>query len=63
VRTSHEAFQKALGSLENRICGKLERTEEQRVAIRKQHAPQLARLSLETTSMCDLVRFGLFTLG
>ncbi|CAB3383224.1 Hypothetical predicted protein [Cloeon dipterum] len=63
IRTSHEAFQKALSSLENRICGKLERTEEQRVAIRKQHAPQLARLLLETTSMSDLVRYGMPRLG
>ncbi|XP_059488891.1 dual serine/threonine and tyrosine protein kinase-like [Neocloeon triangulifer] len=63
VRCSHDSFQKALCALENRICGKLERTEEQRVAIRKHHAPQLARLSLETTSMCDLVRYGMPRLG
>ncbi|KAF4525187.1 hypothetical protein B566_EDAN008292, partial [Ephemera danica] len=63
VRSSHEAFQEALRSLENRLCGRLERTEEQRVAIRKHHAPRLARLALESTSMCDMVRYGMPNLG
>ena len=61
MRSSHEAFQEALRSLENRLSGRLERTEEQRVAIRKLHAPRLARLALESTSMCDMVRYGKFT--
>lgn len=58
VRQSHEAFQAALRSLENHYSGKLERTEEQRIAIRKYHAPRLAKLALESTSMSDMVRFG-----
>ncbi|XP_024946197.1 dual serine/threonine and tyrosine protein kinase isoform X2 [Cephus cinctus] len=59
VKSSHDTFQTALRSLENHYSGKLERTEEQRVAIRKYHAPRMAKLALESTSMSDLVRFGI----
>ncbi|XP_033219162.1 dual serine/threonine and tyrosine protein kinase-like isoform X2 [Belonocnema kinseyi] len=59
VKSSHDTFQTALKSLENHYSGKLERTEEQRVAIRKYHAPRLAKLALESTSMCDMVRYGI----
>lgn len=46
-------------SLENQLSGKLEQTEEQRITIRKQHAPRFARLALESTSLCDVVRYGM----
>ncbi|KAG7188873.1 hypothetical protein KM043_008479 [Ampulex compressa] len=59
LKSSHDAFQAALRSLENYYSGKLERTEEQRVAIRKFHAPRLAKLALESTSMMDAVRYGI----
>ncbi|KAJ8683893.1 hypothetical protein QAD02_019685 [Eretmocerus hayati] len=59
VKASHETFQSALRSLENHYSGKLERTEEQRIAIRKYHAPRLAKLALESTSMSDMVRYGI----
>ncbi|XP_039310782.1 dual serine/threonine and tyrosine protein kinase isoform X2 [Solenopsis invicta] len=59
LKSSHDAFQTALKSLENYYSGKLERTEEQRVAIRKYHAPKLAKLALESTSMMDAIRFGI----
>ncbi|XP_008544863.1 dual serine/threonine and tyrosine protein kinase isoform X1 [Microplitis demolitor] len=59
IKASHDAFHAALRSLENHYSGKLERTEEQRVAIRKIHAPRLAKLALEATSMSDLVRYGI----
>ncbi|KAJ4441032.1 hypothetical protein ANN_10881, partial [Periplaneta americana] len=58
VRSSHESFQSALRSLESHYSGRLERTEEQRIAIRKYHTPRLARLALESTSMCDMIRYG-----
>lgn len=58
IKSSHDAFHAALRSLENHHSGKLERTEEQKVAIRKIHAPRLAKLALESTSMSDIVRFG-----
>ncbi|CAL7950521.1 unnamed protein product [Xylocopa violacea] len=59
LRSSHDSFQAALRSLENYYSGKLERTEEQRIAIRKYHAPRLAKLALESTSMTDAVRYGI----
>ncbi|CAB0032437.1 unnamed protein product [Trichogramma brassicae] len=59
VKASHDTFQQALRSLENHYSGKLERTEEQRVAIRKYHAPRIAKLALESTSMSDMVRYGI----
>nr|CAD7571243.1 unnamed protein product [Timema californicum] len=63
VRSSHEAFQAAMHSLESHYTGHLVRTEEQRVAIRKLHAPRLARLSLESTSLSDMVQYGMPQLG
>ncbi|XP_014214699.1 dual serine/threonine and tyrosine protein kinase-like [Copidosoma floridanum] len=59
VKASHDTFQSALRSLENHYSGKLERTEEQRIAIRKYHAPRLAKLALESTSMSHMVRYGI----
>ncbi|XP_014474429.1 PREDICTED: dual serine/threonine and tyrosine protein kinase isoform X2 [Dinoponera quadriceps] len=58
LKSSHDTFQDAMDSLENYYSGNLERTEEQRVAIRKYHAPKLAKLALESMSMMDTVRFG-----
>ncbi|XP_076284659.1 receptor interacting protein kinase 5 isoform X1 [Lasioglossum baleicum] len=59
LNASHDSFQAALKSLGNYYSGKLERTEEQRIAIRKYHAPRMAKLALETTSMIDAVRYGM----
>lgn len=59
VKSSHEAFQSAIRSLENQLSGQLEQTEEQRITIRKKHAPRFARLALESTSLCDLLRWGM----
>ncbi|XP_054009693.1 dual serine/threonine and tyrosine protein kinase-like isoform X1 [Hylaeus anthracinus] len=59
LKASHDSFQAALRSLENYYSGKLERTEEQRIAIRMYHAPRLAKLALESTSMTDVVRYGI----
>lgn len=56
VKSSHEAFQSAMRSLENQLSGQLEQTEEQRIRIRKRHAPKFARLALESTSLCDYIR-------
>lgn len=46
-------------TLECHLSGKLEQTEEQRITIRKYYAPRLAKLALESTSMCDMVRWGM----
>lgn len=45
--------------LENQLSGQLEQTEEQRIIIRKQHAPRFARLALESTSLCDYIKWGM----
>ncbi|VEN57692.1 unnamed protein product [Callosobruchus maculatus] len=58
VKSSHEAFQQAIRSLDHQLSGQLEQTEEQRIAIRKKHAPRFARLALESTSLCDFIRYG-----
>ncbi|CAH1979314.1 unnamed protein product [Acanthoscelides obtectus] len=58
IKSSHEAFQQAIRSLDHQLSGQLEQTEEQRIAIRKKHAPRFARLALESTSLCDLFRYG-----
>ncbi|KAJ8942468.1 hypothetical protein NQ318_017761 [Aromia moschata] len=59
VKSSHEAFQSAMRSLEGQLTCQLEQTEEQRITIRKRHAPKFARLALESTSLCDLVKYGM----
>ncbi|XP_056645894.1 dual serine/threonine and tyrosine protein kinase-like isoform X1 [Diorhabda sublineata] len=59
VKSSHEAFLSAIRSLDHQLSDQLEQTEEQRIAIRKKHAPSFARLALESTSLCDLIRYGM----
>lgn len=59
VKSSHEAFQSAIRSLESQLSGQLEQTEEQRIIIRKKYAPKFAKLALESTSLCDLIQWGM----
>ncbi|XP_022915170.1 dual serine/threonine and tyrosine protein kinase-like isoform X1 [Onthophagus taurus] len=59
VKSSHEAFHSAMRLIENQLSGQLEETEEQRIDIRKRLAPKFARLALESTSLCDLIRWGM----
>ncbi|XP_060515912.1 dual serine/threonine and tyrosine protein kinase-like isoform X4 [Cylas formicarius] len=59
INSSHHAFQSAMRNLESQLSGQLVQTEEQRIAIRKKHAPRFARLALESTSLCDLVLWGM----
>lgn len=59
LKSAHDTFQSAMRSLENYYSGNLERTEEQRIAIRKYHAPRVAKLALESMSMMDTVRYGI----
>uniref|UniRef100_H3C946 Dual serine/threonine and tyrosine protein kinase n=1 Tax=Tetraodon nigroviridis TaxID=99883 RepID=H3C946_TETNG len=61
--SSHEAFAASLRQLEERHTGRLERTEDLWLRVRKDHAPRLARLSLESRSLRDVVLHGKPKLG
>nr|XP_006816396.1 PREDICTED: dual serine/threonine and tyrosine protein kinase-like [Saccoglossus kowalevskii] len=61
--SSHEAFNQSMNNLEAKHSGRLEKTEEQRMRVRKIHAPKLARLSLESTSMQDIILHGMPQMG
>lgn len=58
LKASHESFIVALRHLEAHHNERLERTGEQGFRLRKIHAPRLARLALETSSIIDFLRFG-----
>ncbi|KAH9381923.1 hypothetical protein HPB48_017303 [Haemaphysalis longicornis] len=63
LRASHEHFQAAMRQLEAVHSGRLERTETQRIKVRKLHAPRLARCALESTSLRDEILHGVPQLG
>ena len=58
LKHSHETFNVAMKQLEAKHSGRLERTEEQRLKVRKVHAPKVARLALESTSLKDYILYG-----
>ncbi|MED6291820.1 hypothetical protein CHARACLAT_027563 [Characodon lateralis] len=55
LNSSHEAFAASLRQLEEGHTGRLERTEDLWLRVRKDHAPRLARLSLESRSLRDVL--------
>ncbi|PIK55269.1 Dual serine/threonine and tyrosine protein kinase [Apostichopus japonicus] len=59
LQNSHESFLSSLRQLEVKHSGRLEKTEEKRMKVRKHHAPVLARLALESTSFKDKVLHGM----
>ncbi|XP_074600553.1 dual serine/threonine and tyrosine protein kinase-like [Brevipalpus obovatus] len=59
LRLSHEQFAAAMKHLESLHSGRLEKTEEQRVRVRKYFAPRIARNALESTSLRDTVLYGM----
>ncbi|XP_068125685.1 dual serine/threonine and tyrosine protein kinase isoform X2 [Hyperolius riggenbachi] len=63
LRSSHEAFAASLKQLEDGHCGRLEKTEDLWLKVRKEHAPRLARLSLESRSLRDVLLHGKPKLG
>ncbi|XP_059806232.1 dual serine/threonine and tyrosine protein kinase isoform X1 [Hypanus sabinus] len=63
LNSSHEAFAASLRQLETGLSGKLERTEDLWLKVRKDHAPRLARLSLESRSLRDMLLHGKPKLG
>ncbi|XP_041050836.1 dual serine/threonine and tyrosine protein kinase isoform X2 [Carcharodon carcharias] len=63
LNSSHEAFAASLRQLETGLSGRLEKTEDLWLKVRKDHAPRLARLSLESRSLRDLLLHGKPKLG
>ncbi|XP_013792865.2 dual serine/threonine and tyrosine protein kinase-like [Limulus polyphemus] len=63
LKSSHEQFTASLRQLESIHSGRLQRTEEHRIKVRKMYAPKIARYALESTSLRDLVLFGVPKLG
>ncbi|KAG1946164.1 dual serine/threonine and tyrosine protein kinase [Pimephales promelas] len=63
LNSSHEAFASSLRQLEEGHTGRLERTEDLWLRVRKDHAPRLARLSLESRSLRDILLHGKPKLG
>ncbi|XP_004544841.3 dual serine/threonine and tyrosine protein kinase [Maylandia zebra] len=63
LNSSHEAFATSLRQLEEGHTGRLERTEDLWLRVRKDHAPRLARLSLESRSLRDVLLHGKPKLG
>ncbi|CAH2060366.1 unnamed protein product, partial [Iphiclides podalirius] len=59
LSVAHEKYQSALASLEAALANRLHHTEDVKLAIRKKYAPAFARLCLESTSMCDLLMYGM----
>ncbi|XP_038604695.1 dual serine/threonine and tyrosine protein kinase [Tachyglossus aculeatus] len=55
LNSSHEAFASSLRQLEAGHSGRLEKTEDLWLKVRKDHAPRLARLSLESRSLQDVL--------
>ncbi|XP_056414050.1 dual serine/threonine and tyrosine protein kinase [Hyla sarda] len=63
LKSSHEAFAASLKQLEVGHSGRLEKTEDLWLKVRKDHAPRLARLSLESRSLRDVLLHGKPRLG
>ncbi|KAL4658541.1 dual serine/threonine and tyrosine protein kinase [Arapaima gigas] len=63
LNSSHDAFAASLRQLEEGHTGRLERTEDLWLRVRKEHAPRLARLSLESRSLRDVLLHGKPKLG
>ncbi|KAK0063245.1 dual serine/threonine and tyrosine protein kinase [Biomphalaria pfeifferi] len=63
LNKSHESFSNALKQLEQRHSGRLDKIEEHRLKLRKVHAPRLAKLALESTSLKDLILHGMPVMG
>ena len=59
LQESHEQFQAAMKLLKQRQAIKLEKNEERRMQVRKNLAPKIARLAMESLSLRDLTLFGM----
>ncbi|XP_045121130.1 dual serine/threonine and tyrosine protein kinase-like [Portunus trituberculatus] len=59
LKNSHDSFLGSLKVLEAQLTSRLVKTEGQQTRIKKVDAPKLARLSLESTSLRDMILFGM----
>lgn len=59
IRSSHEHFEVLLKRLEDRHSDRLKSTEDVQQRVRKDCTPKIAKLLLESTSLKDLIQFGL----
>lgn len=59
LKASHEQFLQSIRDLELQHAGRLQNTEELRLRVRKMHAPRMAKYALESTSLIDLIQFGM----
>ena len=63
LQMSHENFGRLLNQLERRHLDRLKTTEDEQERVRKSYTPKFARLLLESTSLRDLIRYGLPKIG
>ncbi|XP_033745013.1 dual serine/threonine and tyrosine protein kinase-like [Pecten maximus] len=59
LNKSHDAFAIALRQLEQKHTGRLDKIEEERLKLRKVHAPRVAKVALESTSLKDVILHGM----
>ncbi|XP_060084377.1 dual serine/threonine and tyrosine protein kinase-like [Ylistrum balloti] len=58
LNKSHDAFAIALRQLEQKHSGRLDKIEDERLKLRKVHAPRVAKVALESTSLKDVILHG-----
>ncbi|XP_053377441.1 dual serine/threonine and tyrosine protein kinase-like isoform X2 [Mercenaria mercenaria] len=63
LKKPHEAFLSALEQLDTKHVGRLVKIEEERLKLQKVHAPRLAKVALESTSLKDLILYGMPQMG
>ncbi|XP_052778828.1 dual serine/threonine and tyrosine protein kinase-like [Mya arenaria] len=63
LNKSHDAFLTALKQLEMKHSGRLTKIEEERLKLRKVHAPRVAKVALESTSLKDVILYGMPQMG
>ena len=59
IRLAHDNFEALLKQLEHRHSDRLKSTEDRQQRVRKDFTPKIARHLLESTSLRDLIQFGI----